>query len=90
MCYEQAHAAYPPDTTRPETRAPARLITPTAAVDAFDAIQNLRRVNSDTHHNERVILERLPGPHLTRCPHNHAFPLNAHHDGLQPTQHREV
>jgi hypothetical protein len=46
---DQAHAAYTPDTTWPETRAPARLITPTAAVDAFDAIQNLRRVNSDTH-----------------------------------------
>ena len=34
----------------------------------------------------RALLERLPGPHLTRS--SRAFSLNAHHDGLQPTQHQ--
>jgi hypothetical protein len=33
---------------------------------------------------DRTILERLPGPHLTRS--SLAFSLDAHHDGLQPTQ----
>ena len=32
----------------------------------------------------RALLERLPGPHLTRS--SHAFSLTANHDGLQPTQ----
>ena len=35
---------------------------------------------------DRAILERLPGPHLTRS--SRAFSPNAHHDGLQPTQHQ--
>jgi len=32
-------------------------------------------------------LERLPGPYLTRLA--RLFPV-AHHDGLQPTQHRVI
>ena len=35
----------------------------------------------------RALLERLPGPHLTRQA--RLLPI-AHHDGLQPTQHRVV
>jgi len=37
---------------------------------------------------DQTILERLPDPHLTRS--SLAFSLIAHHDGLQPTQHRVV
>jgi hypothetical protein len=33
---------------------------------------------------DQTILERLPDPHLTRS--SLAFSLDAHHDGLQPTQ----
>ena len=33
----------------------------------------------------RTLLERLPGPHLTRS--SRAFSLDAHHDSLQLTQH---
>jgi hypothetical protein len=37
-------------------------------------------------HPGRTLLERLPGPHLTRS--SRAFSPIAHHDGLQPTQHQ--
>jgi hypothetical protein len=36
--------------------------------------------------HDRALLKRLPGPHLTGS--SPVFSLNAHHDGLQPTQHQ--
>jgi len=47
-----------------------------------------RRLNNarPTQNKGRTLLERLPDPHLTGS--SPAFSPNAHHDGLQPTQHR--
>jgi hypothetical protein len=52
----------------------------------FDAI--CKSFDASTAHAQpetgRALLERLPGPHLTRS--RRAFSLNAHHDSLQLTQ----
>jgi len=54
----------------------------------FDAVSDFRRFNDDTRPGRpgRALLERLPGPHLTRS--RHAFSLDARHDSLQLTQHQ--
>ena len=54
----------------------------------FDAISDFRRLNDDARpgHPGRALLERLPGPHLTRS--SRAFSLDARHDSLQLTQHQ--
>ena len=58
-----------------------------AAALGFDAIYRFRRLNDDTQPNlGPSALERLPDPHLTGS--SPAFSLDAHHDGLQPTQHQ--
>ena len=86
---DQARAASTPDTAWPVNGLPARLIPrgdrgPSVLMSSsnFDASSA-----TPTQDIERAVLERLPGPHLTRraC----LFPV-AHHDGLQPTQHRVV
>jgi hypothetical protein len=66
---DQAHAASTPDTTWPGTRAPARLIPGMSRDPGFDAIyMGFRRLNSarPAGPSGRTLLERLPGPHLTR------------------------
>ena len=86
---DQAHAASTPGTTWPRTRAPARLISRDEAGPPISMPSKpFRRLNSDAPpgHPGRALLERLPGPHLTRS--SRAFSLIAHHDGLQPTQHQ--
>jgi hypothetical protein len=86
---DQAHVASTPDTTWPGTRAPARLIPGISGGPGFDAIcMGFRRLNSarSAESSGRTLLERLPGPHLTRS--RRAFSPDARHDGLQPTQHR--
>jgi hypothetical protein len=57
------------DTTWPGTRAPARLIPGMSRDPGFDAIyMGFRRLNSarPAGPSGRTLLERLPGPHLTR------------------------
>ena len=58
------------------TRAPARLIPEDRLTPGFDATYCLRRFNSDAppEHPGRALLERLPGPHLTRS--SRAFSLS--------------
>jgi hypothetical protein len=88
---QQTRLAPPPRRTSPwpVNGLPARLIPrgvrgPSVSMSSsnFDASSA-----TPTQNTERAVLERLPGPHLTRqaC----LFPV-AHHDGLQPTQHRVV
>jgi hypothetical protein len=73
------------------TRAPARLIPrENREPPVLMPSDYLRRFNSDTrprHRPGRALLARLPGPHLTHQV--RLFPV-AHHDGLQPTQHKAV
>ena len=54
----------------------------------FDAISDFRRLNDDARSGRpgRALLERLPGPHLTRS--SRAFSLDARHDSLQLTHHQ--
>ena len=68
---DQAHAAFTPGTTWPVIGTPARLHRGrTARSPAFDADLRLcsRRLNSARPPGlpGRTLLERLPGPHLTR------------------------
>ena len=68
-------------------RAPARLIPRGKLTLGFDAISSVS--TPQRRHPARTqpsALERLPDPHLTRS--RRAFSLDAHHDGLQPTQHQ--
>ena len=84
---DQAHAASTPDTTWPGTRAPARPIPRGYQGPPVSMPSNaFRRLNSAHPPNEsgRVLLERLPGPHLTGS--SPAFSLDARHDSLQLTQ----
>jgi hypothetical protein len=86
---DQAHAASTPGTTWPATRAAAKLIPRTQKIPGFDAISGVSTPQQRTPPHSQpgtAPLERLPGPHLTRS--SRAFSLNAHHDGLQPTQHQ--
>ncbi len=88
---DRTHAASTPDTTWPIARAPARLFPkaiqgppvsmPTKPFDASTA-------TPDHATRPGQILDRLPGPHLTQST-PRLLPV-AHHDGLQPTQHRVV
>ena len=85
---DQAHAASTPDTTWPATRAPARLIPrgyqgPPVSMPSH-AFRRLNSARPPRDHPDRALLERLPGPHLTRS--SRAFSLDAHHDSLQLTQ----
>ena len=85
---DQAHAASTPDTTWPGTRAPARLIpkdTPEPPVSMpSERVSTPQRRTPSPGLPGRALLERLPGPHLTRS--RRAFSLDAHHDSLQLTQ----
>jgi hypothetical protein len=85
---DQAHAASTPDTTWPATRAPARLIPrgyqgPPVSMPSH-AFRRLNSARPPRISPDRALLERLPGPHLTRS--RRAFSLDAHHDSLQLTQ----
>jgi len=67
---DQDHAASTPDTAWPATRAAAKLIPRTDPLLGFDVIStgfdaSTTTPNPSTSPN-RTILERLPGPHLTR------------------------
>ncbi len=69
------------------SRAPARLIPRANETLGFDAICPFRRLNDDARADlGPSALERLPDPHLPGS--SPAFSLDAHHDGLQPTQHQ--
>jgi hypothetical protein len=86
---DQAHAASTPDTTWPIHGHPPDSSRESKIPLGFDAISSFRRLNDDTRTKPTTrpsALERLPDPHLTRS--SRAFPLVAHHDGLQPTQHQ--
>ena len=85
---DQAHAASTPDTTWPATRAPARLIPrgyqgPPVSMPSH-AFRRLNSARPPRISPDQALLERLPGPHLTRS--RRAFSLDAHHDSLQLTQ----
>ena len=87
---DQAHAASTPDITWPEPGTPARLIPEEGAGPpvsmpplTFDASTTTPAPSMSP---DQTLLERLPGPHLTRS--SRAFSPDAHHDGLQPTQHQ--
>ena len=81
----QARAASNAGHRLARTRAPARLIPSGETTLGFDAISPFRRLNDDAQPTLGPdALERLPDPHLARS--SPAFSLNAHHDGLQPTQ----
>ena len=67
---DQAHAASTPDTTWPATRAPARLIPrgyqgPPVSMPSH-AFRRLNSARPPRISQDRALLERLPGPHLTR------------------------
>ena len=72
------------------TRAPARLIPKENSGPSISMPTDLLIDASTAHAHPgspgQALLERLPGPHLTRS--RRAFSLDAHHDGLQPTQHQ--
>ena len=85
---DQDHAAYTPGTAWPTLGPP-----PSSSRRACNDLRfrchlrNFRRLTS-ARPTPRALLERLPDPHLTGS--SPAFSLIAHHDGLQPTQHRVV
>jgi len=86
---DQDHAASTPGTAWPGTRDPARLVSEDeAGPPILMPSKPFRRLNNarPTQNKGRTLLERLPDPHLTGS--SPAFSPNAHHDGLQPTQHR--
>ena len=88
---DQDHAASTPGTTWPIHGHPPGSSRRKTQDPRFRChLHTYRRLNSahPTRTTGRAFLERLPGPHLTRS--SHAFSLVAHHDGLQPTQHRAV
>jgi hypothetical protein len=86
---DQARAAFTPGTTWPITGHPPglsreqnedpRFRCHLCPVDASTTTPNQDQPQPDA-------LERLPGPHLPGS--SPVFSLNAHHDGLQPTQHQ--
>ena len=67
---DQDHAASTPDTTWPATRAAAKLIPRTDPLLGFDVISTGFDASTTTPDSstspDRTILERLPGPYLTR------------------------
>ena len=70
-----------------QERAPARLIPRGKLNPRFRCHLSLSTPQRRRPaHSGPSALERLPDPHLTRS--SPAFPLIAHHDGLQPTQHQ--
>src|SRR5262249_43790669 len=82
---DQAHAVSTPGTAWPVHGAPSKLIPGVVLAPGSDAVFSFT-----TPQRRRLspgALERLPGPHLTYQV--RLFPV-AHHDGLQPTQHRVV
>src|SRR3954447_20255167 len=87
---DQAHAASTPGTAWPATRVAARLIPQAKLTHGFDATYSYRRF-----HSARPTTNIQPGASGTSSwsPPDPVkpgrFPV-AHHDGLQPTQHRAV
>ena len=67
---DQDHAASTPDTAWPATRAAAKLIPRTDPLLGFDVISTGFDASTTTPDSstrpDRTILERLPGPYLTR------------------------
>ena len=65
---DQAHAASTPGAAWPAARAAAKLITRAKLTLAFDAISTLTTPQQRTpaRTSGQALLERLPGPHLTR------------------------
>jgi len=82
----QAVRAAPSPSQPP--RAPARLLPrgyqgPPVSMPSH-AFRRLNSARPPRIFPDRALLERLPGPHLTRS--RRAFSLDAHHDSLQLTQ----
>src|SRR6266540_3416571 len=88
---DQAHAAFTPGTAWPVHGYPPGSSRRVTQGPRFRCrLSFFRRLNGarPAGHPGGAVLERLPGPHLTRS--RRAFSRIAHHDSLQLTQHRVV